>query len=201
MPPDIVERKVCTVSGQLPGRYCPGTIDEVFIAGTEPTDTCTIHRMYKIDVRTLMFANRGTPRQYVEKKVFEVLPPIFDRWAAREGIRVPPGSALLANSRVVHASYPGIMNPGFAIMSLEDGAVFKIDPVLRRMYQDVAVAVAVGEEYRFVKLYIDGRLFSNLSGRSEVKWNLHEGEHDLQLVGKCGDRLVRSGIVHVTVYR
>jgi penicillin-binding protein 1A len=35
---------ICAESGKLPTPSCPKTISESFLAGTEPTQTCELHR-------------------------------------------------------------------------------------------------------------------------------------------------------------
>ncbi len=42
-PETVICTKVCPVSGYLPGDYCPGSIEEIFIAGTSPTAVCPFH--------------------------------------------------------------------------------------------------------------------------------------------------------------
>ena len=57
----------------------------------------------------------------------------------------------------------------FAITLPEDGAMFKLDPVLRREYQTVKFAIAVGELYRDVRLLVDGKTLSR-----NIKSNYYE---------------------------
>jgi penicillin-binding protein 1A len=40
----LVEMKVCAKSGLIPTQYCPETIEEIFIAGTEPKQFCDLHK-------------------------------------------------------------------------------------------------------------------------------------------------------------
>lgn len=40
----LVEMKVCSESGFIPTQQCPDTTEEIFIAGTEPKQFCTIHK-------------------------------------------------------------------------------------------------------------------------------------------------------------
>ncbi len=42
-PEGLVDVEICALSGQLPGPDCPHRITETFIAGTAPTETCTMH--------------------------------------------------------------------------------------------------------------------------------------------------------------
>jgi penicillin-binding protein 1C len=39
-PSGIVRKKICPLTGRLPSASCPATIEEVFIAGTEPKEEC-----------------------------------------------------------------------------------------------------------------------------------------------------------------
>jgi penicillin-binding protein 1A len=43
VPPGIVTRRICAASGELATTNCPDVIEEVFIEGTEPLRSCTVH--------------------------------------------------------------------------------------------------------------------------------------------------------------
>ena len=42
-PSGIIEKSICTHSGELATNFCPSTRLEVFVSGTEPTTYCKIH--------------------------------------------------------------------------------------------------------------------------------------------------------------
>jgi len=42
-PTTLVSRRICAGSGQIASRGCAKTIEELFISGTEPRDTCWVH--------------------------------------------------------------------------------------------------------------------------------------------------------------
>jgi penicillin-binding protein 1C len=42
-PANLVHRAICPLSGMLPSVHCPGTIDEIFVAGTEPRAPCSLN--------------------------------------------------------------------------------------------------------------------------------------------------------------
>jgi penicillin-binding protein 1B len=44
-PPGVVSAEVCDASGELAGTNCPDVHMEMFIAGTEPTSECAMHRL------------------------------------------------------------------------------------------------------------------------------------------------------------
>jgi penicillin-binding protein 1C len=43
-PEDIIRTSVCSLTGELPTAYCRGTVEEVFIKGTEPHRPCSRHQ-------------------------------------------------------------------------------------------------------------------------------------------------------------
>lgn len=43
VPENIITQNVCSLSGKLPGTFCEGAIEEVFVKGTEPTTVCSLH--------------------------------------------------------------------------------------------------------------------------------------------------------------
>lgn len=50
-PKDLVRLTVCRKSGELAGPYCPpeDLYEEVYLPGTQPTQTCTVHVLVKVD--------------------------------------------------------------------------------------------------------------------------------------------------------
>ncbi len=42
-PPDMIKMKICPLSGKLASEYCPGSMDDFFIKGTEPDEYCSLH--------------------------------------------------------------------------------------------------------------------------------------------------------------
>ena len=43
-PVGVISKKVCSYSGMTPGKFCPHTKKELFIAGSEPTGVCNYHK-------------------------------------------------------------------------------------------------------------------------------------------------------------
>lgn len=48
MPPGIITRNICTLTGRLASPDCPHTRVEYYLEGTEPTMVCTYHRLQKL---------------------------------------------------------------------------------------------------------------------------------------------------------
>lgn len=71
IPPEKVQAvAVCTVSGQLPTRYCPHTYRSWFIPGVSPIKKCQIHRPVFVEKKTGL---RSCParQQATQLKVYE----------------------------------------------------------------------------------------------------------------------------------
>jgi membrane peptidoglycan carboxypeptidase len=88
-PDGFLEMAVCSKSGLLPTPHCP-TVSELFIPGTEPTETDNIHKLIAINKETGKLATVSTPPELVEEKVFEIYPPEAQDWVAAAEIEQPP---------------------------------------------------------------------------------------------------------------
>jgi len=80
-PEGLVERAVCAVSGQLPTEHCP-TVNELFIPGTEPTERCHVHQVFRVNRETGRLCTVYTPPELCEERVYEVYPPEAADWIA-----------------------------------------------------------------------------------------------------------------------
>lgn len=196
-PVGIVIASVCPRSGELPNESCPGAMTEYFIEGTAPQKRCGVHRSYCVDSRTKELAGNSTPLQYRRKVVVERFPPLFDAW--NEANSLPEQSSPI-NAGMLRSGEPMPMAPLlFGITAPEDGAIFKLDPVLRKEYQKVKITVAVGEQYRNVRLLVDGKPFADVADDRSFCWQLEKGEHIFMLNGERGGKTIASAVVHVQV--
>ncbi len=75
-PDGIVRATICTKSGKLAGEYCAldprgSTVrTEIFVKGTQPTETCDVHVLADIHAPTGKLATDLTPPWEIETKVF-----------------------------------------------------------------------------------------------------------------------------------
>jgi len=80
-PDGLIEMAVCAVSGKLPNGHCP-TVNELFISGTEPTERCNIHQVFRVNRETGRLCTVHTPPELCEERVYEVYPPEAADWIA-----------------------------------------------------------------------------------------------------------------------
>ena len=203
-PDGIVRVSVCTRSGKLPTNDCPGAKEEVFIRGTEPTERCQMHHIYRIDRRTGQIAGTATPKEYTETRLVETLPPIFDAWLnmQRTATRSNDSYDKMRRSDVMNQdeSHRSMTSADFGIASPENGAVYKIDPTLRRQFQMLDVAVVAGPAYQNVKLFVDERFYSDISQAKIARWTLSPGSHEFRITGDKYGRKAKSSRVRIIVY-
>ena len=158
-PAGIVERKVCARSGEMPNHFCPGTIQELFITGTEPRDTCTVHWLLDADASV------------ATSKIYEVWPPLYQPWAQSVALPSPP------TNQVVEVSGNNESDNSLFITFPDNGDIYKIDPVLRREYQTLALEAVVPEVVDSIAWWIDGEKYCEVERPFSVRWQLEKGEH------------------------
>jgi len=99
VPDGIVTAEVCPVSGKLHSEQCPEARTEVFVAGTEPKDSCDIHVMVRLCSVSGVRATQFCPANAVENKYFEVYPTDYRAWAEAQGKPQPPTDICTIHTR------------------------------------------------------------------------------------------------------
>ena len=186
-PDGLVEAEVCSLSGLLAGPDCPHKVRELFIAGTEPTESCDLHERITIDRATGLRATADTPAERVVERVYTVLPPEAADWAREHGLSQPPPAAEGAPAQQAAAgegqqvARAARAAGGPLVMSAPDeGAVYRLDPALPRRAQRISVSArpGAGVALRRVSLFVDGQPLAQFDAAPyEVLWPLEPGVH------------------------
>lgn len=92
IPQGVSVMSVCDPSGLLPTRDCPNIVSEVFLNGSEPTQIDTLYRSYQVNRETGFLATVFTPPQFIEERVYLLVPPEAQAWARSTGLPQPPDS-------------------------------------------------------------------------------------------------------------
>ncbi|MFN2226499.1 MAG: hypothetical protein ACK2UY_09335, partial [Anaerolineae bacterium] len=181
---------------------------ELFLAGTEPTETCDLHQRIALDRATGLRATADTPPERVVERVYTVLPPEAADWARENGLPQPPPPAapdrqvaavgeegVLAGSAAADPALARAARGGPLVMAAPDeGAVYRLDPALPRTAQRIAVSARAGAGaiLRRVTLYVDGRALAHFDAAPyEVLWPLEPGVHTFwaEATGADGERI------------
>jgi 1A family penicillin-binding protein len=204
-PERLVEVEVCALSGHLPGRDCPHRVTELFIEGSEPTETCGMHQRVAIDRATGLQATAGTPADRIVHKVYTILPPEAQEWAREQGMPEPPS---VAEQQVVsmtqQLAWAGVDGESRLVMTSPDqGAVYRLDPALPRDAQRILVSVRPGASVSLagVTLLVDGQPWAQVGAPPyEALWQLEPGAHVFSAEGITHDGAeVKSDQIWVTV--
>lgn len=163
-PTGIVHCAVCPQSGLMPGPACPVEVEELFVAGSEPRDTCAMHRVLAVDRRNGCVADEDTPDwARVERSVF-VPPPELQAWLG--------SGEEVAGSRAGRVGRLRVIFP-------DDGDVFRIDPDVSRASQAVRFRAAIAGPTAEVTWLLDGHEFVRSDAAVPVFWPLEPGRHRL----------------------
>ncbi len=110
-PPGLVDVRVDSVSGLLPSENTPGTVNELFLEGTEPTQKDNVHQVFRINRENGKLATVYTPPEKVEERVYEVYPPVAADWVRENGIPQPPTEYDDSTGPAVNVGPVAIINP------------------------------------------------------------------------------------------
>jgi penicillin-binding protein 1C len=188
VPPGLVEREICTRSGQLPNPYCSGTVRELFILGTEPTRTCQVHQPFAMPANGSRGAGGGL-------RVYEVWPPLYEGWAAETGLPRPPRTA----SPLEPKGQPGPAHEVPVITFPDEGDIYKVDPVLRAEFQTLELTVVVPPGVNRISWWVDDSLFCSVEHPFQARWRLVQGRHRFQVRAETATGLLVSKPVHILV--
>jgi membrane peptidoglycan carboxypeptidase len=199
-PPGLERVRVCVPSGLLPTDLCPRTREELFIAGTAPTEPDNWYRRFRIDRATGLPAGPDTPPERVEERVYIVPPAEVWEWARANGWPLPPEAALRSTASSTSGELPGLP---LVITHPDNGTIYRISPVVPGAYQAIRVAVRPADGVRVaeVTLYVDDQPLATFTAPPyEVLWTLEVGEHTFQAVGRDEEgRPLRSAPVSIRV--
>lgn len=187
VPADIETAMICPLSGKLPGETCTGTKKEMFIRGTVPVDSCTVHQQYTLDMRDGLLADDTTPAQHKLTKLFTVYPEEYNNWIELNGIELPPASKdqPLRLSTIPHTDQLRKEMPSLAISYPKSGMTFQIDPVLHPDYQKIKL-----QGISQPGLAQTSWLINNESIEGDAQgtyWSLTPGAHQIKLTAIAPD--------------
>lgn len=187
LPPGLVERKVCALSGRLPGPGCTHHKTEYFIPGTEPHESCPFHVKVAIDVRNGLRAGPSCPADFVAKRQMLALPETYAPWARRQRLSIAP----TAESPLCATSF--FIERRVTIREPRSMSRYLFDPDTPRELSTVRLAASVTPATEEVVWLVDNEPIARVGYPHEVRWPLTPGRHTIRA------RLAHSGDVSAPV--
>ena len=187
LPPGLVEREVCALSGRLPGPGCTHLKTEHFIPGTEPHDSCPFHVKVAIDVRNGLRAGPSCPARFVAKRQMLALPETYAAWAHRQHLAIAP----TAESPLCPTSFSNERR--VTIREPRSNSRFLFDPDTPRELSTVRLAASVTPATEEIVWLVDDEPIARVGYPHEVRWPIRPGRHTIRA------RLAHSGDVSAPV--
>jgi penicillin-binding protein 1C len=160
LPEGTVKRSVCALTGLARSPWCPAQIDE-WVGQETPSRVCTWHR----------------PAGKAGTAVIVNWPPEYKAWASSQHL-ADRTIAVVARDRTTSASAHQTIERAqpapFHVVSPPDGAVYLIDPTLRREFQTLPLR-AVAEDRGPIEWRVDGVRVGTSAGA--LDWPLSPGRH------------------------
>lgn len=180
LPDGIVTADICTLSGKLDDGLCPERATEIFISGTEPKETSSLHKKVLIDSRNGLLAADTCPKSFTAEKILVEYPAESYSWAKENARDVLPReySPLCAAVRNTTDSdtFVTITNP-------RQKAVFQSAPYLVAN-EKATFEVSVSPDITLVRWIVDGRWYvDSKTFPFQAAWTLMEGQHTISAVG------------------
>ncbi len=208
-PEGMVWVAVCADSGLLPQRrletgdsrlgrepvQCSHTVNESFIAGTEPRRADDWHWAYTLDARTGLLAGAGCPSEATVRARYTLYPAEAQDWVVWQNIPQPPdaysplcpGGEETGDWRLEIGERP-VSNLQPLIMTSPDyGGRYRLSPEVPASSQQLFVAVrpAEGVALRKVTLFADGDPLATLADLPyQARWQMTPGTHTFWAVGE-----------------
>jgi penicillin-binding protein 1C len=159
-----------------------------------PTDTCTVHRVVRVDERTGRRATPHTDPAHVERRRYTVYPERYHAWMRAQDMPLPPPAAhTRPDARQVSAQAERRLR----IQYPTDGARYFVDPVLRDTYQRIHLRGTAPDAVRNVHWTVNGE--RHAEGLQNATWRLRPGHHRIVLRGRHDGQTVRSVPVRIRV--
>ncbi|MCC6613248.1 MAG: transglycosylase domain-containing protein [Anaerolineae bacterium] len=183
-PTGFTRLEVCALSGLLPTPDCPRRRLELFIDGTQPTQTDNLYQRFTIDTATGLLADDSTPPDRRIQRVYTVLPQEARDWGIRNGILPPPTGALVQQPDAAQ---------GLRLLEPDPYTIFRLSPLLPFDAQRIKLAVGAPPGTQSVTYYMDGAALGTVERAPwDLWWSLTPGTHELSAQAVLADGTTQS---------
>ncbi len=172
---------VCAGTGDLPGRYCPGTESGWFIPGVSPIKVSSVHRPVHVDTRTgLRACHGGAP--HTRREVFEFWPSDIVRLFRQAGISVrqppPYASACAQGTLAARGMAPTITSPAPRLS-------YMLQPH-RKEPDQLPLTATTDADVTSLFWFVDDQFIAEAGRDEALLWTPAPGDHHIQVVDDLG---------------
>lgn len=191
-PTGLTEREICALSGKLKTPFCPQSLVELFISGTEPQETDNIYRPLPViqavngDWRLWRQECGGKPQQ----KVYAFYPAESRQWAFENGIAQAPDRDCLGFKAAPEAG-EGMKKDGadpdtlstdlFALSNPRSGDRYTLEATLPDRFEAIPFKIDFGLTPSEVCYVLNGESVGCVQTTPfEFLWIPRRGRHELR---------------------
>lgn len=176
-PADVKMIEVCPHSGMTPTAFCPHQRSVYVLAQDKPLPPCNVHQQLRTDKRNGLLASKRCPSAFVEKKIFEVLPPKYAQWQASHNRQVPP------TRYSPYCPVTGITANALVITQPFHGDIYLLEPGYDRNTQTLLLRGEVDPTLPEIAWLIDGTKIATVSWPYDANWPMTKGKHRIEMSG------------------
>ncbi len=209
-PEGLVKVVICPESGELRSPFCPGSVEEIFIQGTEPRNYCRVHASspYKSNSAARRFPAgqkfSNSDESNSEEISFSSLSLLHKEAAGDSFAKRPIRESSSRFREALPSREPTSLRQKseVAVISPQDGDIFKIDPVLPSAHQRVKLRASVSSIFLdggILEWYVDGQKIGETTTSSGFFWRLKPGLHQIKVRLRSGSKISESQPIIVRV--
>ena len=170
----VTPREICALSGGAANPWCPTRQMEWLAAGSG-MDPCSWHRLGDAGLVTIW-------------------PAEYRQWARTSGLTSVADVVNVSRAQPSSTTHNAVdAKPSLQVISPPAGAVYLIDPTLRRDFQTLALRAAASSQGR-IEWRVDGRVVGTAPSDASLMWKLSPGSHQVTAHDSAG-RIAEAGFV------
>ena len=190
-PATVGTRKVCAVSGQVPGEYCEKLVTESYLTDRSPDQKCSFHQAYLVDPQSgyrlpphyYSLAKNGVEKTYIK------WPPRIAAWREANGYPVERIPSLIPDwQRLQPGQAPIIRSPS-------ENYVYQLREGIAKEFQKICLEAAAANDVHKLYWFIDGKLLGTVYPGEKLFYIPVPGNHRLV----CQDDQGRSAEMRLVV--
>ncbi len=190
-PRGVGVRKVCALSGHLPGKACTSLVSEYYLTDHSPDEECKLHQVVKLDAKTgyrlpphyLSGTRATTERTYLH------WPARVAAWLTNNGQPIEELPALIPEWQGLLSGQPPVIHSPAADHQ------YQIREGITSEYQKIALEAAASNEVHQLYWFVDGKLFGIAKPGERLFYPPLPGTHRVV----CQDDQGRSSVVQLVI--
>jgi penicillin-binding protein 1C len=174
-PDNVIEATICALSGMRANAWCPSRVKE-WVRVEDEALPCWWHHQ-------------------TDEGLLTTYPPEYRAWASTDpAMQLATLRPAARGSISPRASQVGPLETGLRIVNPPPGAIYSIDPTLRREFQALPLRVVTAQPTP-VTWKINGKSVGTTASEKSLSWPLAVGRHEIEVEDGAGRRARTSFVV------